>query len=68
VAVEYWKPLVEALLPFAPGSLDPVFDNGGLRRKETVKGAMDRFRALVSSTKKANAGIFQAFRMHVVTS
>jgi hypothetical protein len=28
VAVEYWKPLVEALLPFAPGSLDPVFDNG----------------------------------------
>ena len=68
VAVEYWKPLVEALLPFAPGSLDPVFDNGGLRRKETVKGAMDRFRALVSSTKKANAGIFEDFRMHVVTS
>lgn len=67
VGVEYWTPLVESLLPFASNSLDPVFDNGGLRRREVVKDALNRFRSLVSATKKANSIIFDNFRMQVVS-
>jgi AIPR protein len=68
VAAEYWSPLVETLLPFAPGQLAPVFDNGGLRRKDNVASALSNFRAPVSSTRKANASVFDDFRAHVVAS
>jgi hypothetical protein len=67
VGVEYWTPLIESLLPFASNSLGPVFENGGLRRREVVKDALNQFRALVSATKKANSAIFENFRMHVVS-
>jgi hypothetical protein len=66
VASEYWEPLVEALLPFAPSQLGPVFDNGGLRRKETVAAGLNNFRAIVASTKRANAMVFDEFRAYVL--
>ena len=65
VASEYWAPLVDALLPFAPNQLGPVFDNGGLRRKESVASALSNFRTVVASTKRANAAVFEEFRAHV---
>jgi hypothetical protein len=66
VASEYWEPLVEALLPFAPSQLGPVFDNGGLRRKETVASGLNNFRAIVASTKRANSIVFDEFRAYVL--
>lgn len=67
-AAEYWMPLVDALLPFAPGNLGSVFDSGGLRRKEEVMHAIKSFRAVVSSTKRANSEIFNEFRARVMGS
>jgi hypothetical protein len=66
-ASEYWAPLVDALLPFAPGQLGPVFDNGGLRRKEAVASGISNFRAVVASTKRANASVFDEFRARVAS-
>lgn len=66
IGSEYWAPLVDALVPFAPSQLGPVFDNGGLRRKESVMSGLNNFRAVVLSTKRANANIFDEFRTHVV--
>lgn len=65
IASEYWAPLVEALLPFAPSQLGPVFDNGGLRRKDSVMSGLSNFRAIVASTKRANAMVFAEFCRHV---
>ena len=65
VAVDYWTPLVEALLPLAPSQLASVFDSGGLRRKEVVEAGLKTFRAVVASTKKGNAAVFDEFRAHV---
>lgn len=64
-AAEYWAPLVDALLPLAPGQLASVFDSGGLRRREVVESGLKTFRAVVASTKKGNASVFDDFRAHV---
>lgn len=64
-AASLWTPLVEALLPFAPGQLGSVFDDGGLRRRELVESALKSFRTSVNSTKRANATLFEEFRRHV---
>jgi hypothetical protein len=64
-AAEYWEPLVEALLPFAPGQLGAVFDDGGLRRKELVDSALQSFRTSVNSTKRVNSSLFSQFRENV---
>lgn len=66
VAAEYWAPLVDALLPFAPDQLGSVFDDGGLRRRELVESALKSFRTWVNSTKRANAELFAEFRRNVV--
>ncbi|MFY1681688.1 AIPR family protein [Micromonospora sp. WMMD730] len=65
-AVALWEPLVDALLPLAPGQLSSVFGNGGLRRKEIVDSALKSFRAVVAATKRGNAELFEEFRSHVV--
>ncbi|MFJ8813050.1 AIPR family protein [Amycolatopsis thermoflava] len=64
-AADLWAPLVEALLPFAPGQLGSVFDEGGLRRKELVGAALRNFRTSVNSTKRANSSLFAEFASHV---
>lgn len=64
-SAEYWMPLVEALLPLAPTPLSSVFDNGGLRRKEVVDAGLKSFRAIVASTRRGNAPIFDEFRSRV---
>jgi hypothetical protein len=61
-AIKYWAPLVDALLPFAPGQLGPVFENGGLRRKDSVSLGISNFRAVVASTERANSAVFEEFR------
>jgi hypothetical protein len=61
-----WAPLVEALLPLAPGQLSSVFDDGGLRRKDVVDAALKSYRAVVASTRKGNAVVFEEFRKHVI--
>ncbi|MER5390820.1 AIPR family protein [Saccharopolyspora sp. NPDC002686] len=61
-----WRPLIEALLPFAPYSLGEVLYNGGLRGKELVDNGLRAFRAAVASTKRANAKVFAEFSSHVV--
>jgi hypothetical protein len=60
-ATEDWAPLLDALLPFASGQLGPVFDGGGLRRKEAVVAGINNFRAVVASTKRANRDVFEEF-------
>ncbi|PSL57129.1 AIPR protein [Saccharothrix carnea] len=64
-AVTYWAPLVDALLPFAPLQLGTVFENGGLRRRDNVSAAISSFRAIVNSTRRANAQTFEEFRLRV---
>ena len=59
---DYWMPLVDALLPLAPSQLASVFDSGGLRRREVVEAGIRAFRAVVASTKKGNAAVFDEFR------
>ena len=65
-AVDNWAPLVDALLPFAHRHLSPVFDSGGLRRKDSVSAAIDSFRSVVASTRRANADVFKSFEDRVV--
>jgi len=67
-AVQNWLPLVETLLPFAPDQLGPAFDSGGLRRKDNVASHIARFRAVVASTRRANARVFEDFRERVIAS
>jgi hypothetical protein len=63
---DIWLPLIEALLPFAPSQLASVFDDGGLRRKDLVQTQIKQFRAVVSSTRKGNATVFEDFRSNVL--
>ncbi|MBR7193517.1 AIPR family protein [Gordonia sp. SCSIO 19800] len=60
-ATDYWMPLVDALLPFASSQLGPAFDDGGVRRRETVRSHVATFRSIVASTKRANSMVFSEF-------
>ena len=65
-AMHIWLPLTETLLPFASEQLGPTFENGGLRRKGNSEMHISRFRALIASTRRANATVFEEFREKVV--
>ncbi|UCN15305.1 AIPR family protein [Cellulomonas iranensis] len=67
-ATEIWEPVVDAVLPFAPEQLGPVFSNGGgLRRRESVERSVSTFRSVVRSTRRANSQVFAEFAENVVS-
>ncbi|MGC5024621.1 AIPR family protein [Tsukamurella sp. DT100] len=60
-AVENWAPLVDSLLPIASSILDPIFNEGGIRRRDTVTEYISTFRNIVKSTRRGNAETFSEF-------
>lgn len=64
VASGYWKPVVEALLPFA-GCLRADELKGSLRNQARVEEALNAFRAIIRSTAKGNQVVFSEFAAHV---
>jgi hypothetical protein len=62
-AVARWDPVVDALLPLAGNSLvNALQTERGLRSDESVRAAMETFRAFVESTLPAHEGTLKDFR------
>ncbi|MFI6756077.1 AIPR family protein [Rhodococcus coprophilus] len=67
-ALEYWLPLVDALLPFAASQLGPAFNDGGVRKRDVVKQSVTTFRTIVASTRRANSAVFSEFEQKVIVA
>jgi hypothetical protein len=59
-----WKPVVEAVLPFA-NCLRADELKGSLRNQGRVEEALNAFRAIIRSTAKGNQAVFSEFANHV---
>ena len=64
VALELWKPIVDALGSFAP-QLDTEA-SAALRRGERAEDRVNAFRQIVRATSKGLEPVFADFRIHVV--
>lgn len=61
--VDGWAPVVDAVMPLAGNSLDAALQSErGLRSDESVRGAIETFRALVESVQAQLEPTFEAFR------
>lgn len=63
VAIERWRGLISALLPFV-NQLSSAADND-LKNNERVKDALDRFQSMVESTVESNKKVYADFSGHL---
>ncbi|NJP35720.1 AIPR family protein [Micromonospora thermarum] len=62
-ALERWRPLVQALLPFV-NQLASATDND-LKNAERVRDALEKFQSMVEATVEPNEKIYSQFRQHL---
>jgi hypothetical protein len=66
VGKEYWKPIVDVMLPFV-GQLRDAGKTGSLRPSQALDDAIELFRAVVRSTQRANEAVFKDFALRVAS-
>ncbi|MED9350187.1 hypothetical protein RCN48_14200, partial [Escherichia marmotae] len=62
-AVENWKPVIDALLPFVD-HLNPAIVNG-LKNQSDIEQAVSTFNSLAKSVRTFNSAIFDSFKNKV---
>ncbi len=65
-AVERWRPLVQAVLPFV-NQLSSATDND-LKNNERVRDALEKFQSMVEATVESNEKIYSQFSNYLVSS
>lgn len=64
-AVDAWRPIVDAVLAFAPGQLSAPLSSRGLRAQGPVADALVALGGILGATKVANRDLYGAFATRV---